>query len=524
MKIMIADDEVIIRTGLAEVIKWQELGLELLPPAESAEEALGRIGQERPDILLTDIRMTGRTGLELAEEARATLPNLEVIILTGYDDFHYVQQALRQQVSDYLLKTSRPEEIIRTVLKAKQRVEERKESQSRDVVRYREERSRRFVRWIVDGATDNEDDHRYMHSVFTEIAAEAGPIGDWQTLLIMAEGWGESEGERDLLRFAVDNMIGDLLPCVSIVHQQSIIVALPAVKDEVGKQQRRSIYGKIEHLLKCKLTVVGGKAVRDWSLLHESWLSAVEARQYKILLSQPQWEYADIAHRKGGKTVCSIDEEKELSAILMEDDPIRLKAWVVRFLRELREDPDVTPRSLEASVRSAAIAAHRWLERILHATGKNGALEEPLPPFLMDAASLAEDQLFQHLYGIMKLYHHRIADGRRSHVQKAIAYIEENWGLNLGLQQVADYVHLHPNHLSDLFKRETGVKFMDFVTRKKMQRASELLASSPAKVSEVAAMVGYEDTKYFGQMFKKHTGRTPSEYREAQLANKGKSR
>lgn len=524
MKIMIADDEVIIRTGLAEVIKWKELGLELLPPAESAEEVLGRIGRERPDILLTDIRMTGKTGLELAEEVRATLPDLEVIILTGYDDFHYVQQALRQRVNDYLLKTSRPEEIIRTVLKAKQRAEERKESQSRDVVRHREERNRALIRWIVDGATDNEDDYRQVRTIFSEAAERDGNAACWQVLIVHAEGWGESEGERDLLRFAVDNMIGDLLPFVSIIHQQSIIVVQPALQDEWKKQQRRAIYGKIEHLLKCKLTVVGGGPVRELSRLNDSWQSAVEAVRYKPLLPQSHWEYADIAHRKGGKTLCSFEEEKELSMILLDDDPIRLKAWCVRFLLELRSDPEVTPVSLEASVRSAAIAAHRWFERVLFATGKNGAIEEPLAPFQMESADMPEDQLFQHLYAIMSHYHHRVAEGRKSHVQRAIAYIEENWGQNLGLQQVSDFVHLHPNHLSDLFKKETGVKFVDFVTRKKMQRAAELLASSPAKVSEVAAMVGYEDTKYFGQMFKKHTGRTPSEYREAQMSSKGRQR
>ena len=79
MKIMIVDDEVIIRTGLARVINWHDLGLELLTPAASAEEVLERISTERPDILLTDIRMTGKTGLEVVEDARAILPNLEIL-------------------------------------------------------------------------------------------------------------------------------------------------------------------------------------------------------------------------------------------------------------------------------------------------------------------------------------------------------------------------------------------------------------------------------------------------------------
>ncbi|WKL01075.1 response regulator [Paenibacillus amylolyticus] len=96
MRLLIVDDEVIIRTGLASVIAWHELGIELLQPAASAEEALTRLAEERPHILMTDIRMTGRSGLELAEEGLRLLPELEVIILSGYDDFSYAQQAIHK--------------------------------------------------------------------------------------------------------------------------------------------------------------------------------------------------------------------------------------------------------------------------------------------------------------------------------------------------------------------------------------------------------------------------------------------
>lgn len=153
MRLLIVDDEVIIRTGLASVIAWHELGIELLQPAASAEEALTRMAEERPHILMTDIRMTGRSGLELAEEGLRLLPELEVIILSGYDDFSYAQQAIRQGVTDYLLKTSKPEEIIKTVLQAKQRITERWAEKSKEGQLMRENRERLFAGWIIDGDT-----------------------------------------------------------------------------------------------------------------------------------------------------------------------------------------------------------------------------------------------------------------------------------------------------------------------------------------------------------------------------------
>ncbi|UUZ79636.1 AraC family transcriptional regulator [Paenibacillus sp. P26] len=149
-------------------------------------------------------------------------------------------------------------------------------------------------------------------------------------------------------------------------------------------------------------------------------------------------------------------------------------------------------------------------------TGRNGTggFPENNPPFQLKLTALPKDALFQHLYSVMKLYHNRLAEGKATHVRKAIAYIEEHLGGDVGLQQVARHVHLHPNHLSEVFKKEIGMTFGDFVSRQKIRRAMEILSVSPAKISEVATSVGYEDVKYFSQIFKKFTGKTPSEFRE----------
>jgi two-component system response regulator YesN len=144
MKILIVDDEVIIRTGLAKVINWKEIGLELLKPAVSGEEALRRMPEERPNILLTDIRMKHMNGLELALKAKEIIPDIETIILSGYDDFMYTQQAIRQGVSDYLLKSSRPEEIMKTVLQVKQRIEDKWKHLNQDQYKNKEVRNRLF--------------------------------------------------------------------------------------------------------------------------------------------------------------------------------------------------------------------------------------------------------------------------------------------------------------------------------------------------------------------------------------------
>jgi two-component system response regulator YesN len=522
MRIMIVDDEVIIRTGLAKVIKWEELGFELLEPAASAEEALERIPAERPNVLLTDIRMTGKTGLQLAEEAKVIFPELEVIVLSGYDDFAYTQQAIRQGVSDYLLKTSRPEEIIKTVLKAKQRIEEKWAAHSQDHFKHKEARNRLFERWVVAGETagiDNAVLSPYMPRLFVE---EQNRDSRLQIFILTAEGWEESPTSASLLLFAVDNMLQDLLNCETLLEKTRITAAIRWDSfNENDKQHPRFIFQKIERLLKCKLFVAFGQSVTSPVMIHKSYTTANDAFTYKSLVNDNILVYEDIVQRRGGKMVCSHEEEMELSSILLEDDPVALKVWVQRLVQEQLDDPQVTMETLEALLHSVAISAHRWLERVMASTGRESSMEETPVPFQLKLSATPKDSLFQHLYSVMKLYHNQLGAGQATHAQKAMAYIEEHLGQDVGLQQVARHVHLHPNHLSEVFKKETGITFGDFVTRQKIRRAMDILSVSPAKVSEVAARVGYEDVKYFSQIFKKYTGKTPSEFREEAAHHNG---
>ncbi|MGF7047807.1 YesN/AraC family two-component response regulator [Paenibacillus sp. DS2015] len=128
--------------------------------------------------------------------------------------------------------------------------------------------------------------------------------------------------------------------------------------------------------------------------------------------------------------------------------------------------------------------------------------------------TVSKDELFQQLYSVMSMYHTHMGEGQAAHINKARAFIEVNLEHDVSLQRVARHVHVHPNHLSDVFKKETGATFGDFVTRIKIQRAMEIISESPAKVSDVAAQIGYGDVKYFSKIFNKHTGKTPSEFRE----------
>ncbi|MCP1311660.1 helix-turn-helix domain-containing protein [Paenibacillus tyrfis] len=511
MKILIVDDEVIIRNGLCTVIDWKELGLTLLPPASSAEEALARIPVEKPNILLTDIRMQGMDGIQLAHEVKRLLPDTETVILTGYDDFAYAQQALREGVTDYLLKTSRPEEIIKAAMKAKQRIMDKWENAKQETMQTAALRSQLLDRLLIQG---DESSLAPVQAWFRKngVQPDESSLAPMRVLLLAATGWGDG-ALAGLLLGAAENMLYELLPAVTMLKADRIVLVVreeARVSDCSGLE--RAI-DRVRRTLKCTVFAALGRSVASYGELQASYREAGTVFAYRGLLgAEGLYTSGDIADRCGGRTVCSQKEESELAAILMSNNGADLRHWVNRKVREQLEDPAAIPSSVQAYLQSMVIAGHRWLERS-QGGGKPEAAPAALHTFEVD--SRAEDEVFKLLSSVMAAFHEAIADKPYAYIQKSIAYIKEHLDQNLSLQQVAKFVHLNPNHFSEVFKRETGLNYIEFVTRERMRRAAEILQESQAKISEVANRVGYEDIKYFSQQFKKHTGQTPSEFRQS---------
>ncbi|MCS7462171.1 response regulator [Paenibacillus doosanensis] len=528
MRILIVDDEVIIRTGLCTVIDWKELGLELLPPASSAEEALARIPAEKPHILLTDIRMSGKDGIELAREVKKLLPDTEIVILTGYDDFAYAQQALREGVTDYLLKTSRPEEIIKAAMKAKQRILEKWEALKQENFQTAALRNQLLERLVTQGLGQEPSSVQEQLKLWfaqNGVQPDAAAMSPMSVLMVSASGWGDEPLAR-LLLGAAENMLFELLPAVTLLKHDRLLLVVRGPEGMSDDGALKQALQRVEQTLKCAVFAALGRAVDSYDGLKLSCGEAEYVFSFRgLVAARGLFAMDDVKDRQGGRTVCSQKEEAELSAILMSNHPPELRHWVNQKVRARMEEPSATAASVQAYLQSIVWSGHRWLDRVREGAADagiagNAKLREQTAPgeahtMTFELADQPEEEVFRQLNSIMSSFHDAMADNRFPYIQKSIAYIQANLDQHLSLQQVAKFVHLNPNHFSEVFKRETGLNYIEFVTQERMRRAADILQGTQAKISEVAGLVGYEDIKYFSQQFKKHTGQTPSEFRQS---------
>lgn len=345
----------------------------------------------------------------------------------------------------------------------------------------------------------------------------------WQIVVVQAEGWGQDKNYHALLLFAVHNMLQDIVGLPACIHQQYIVVLSRVTDESTNRVQKSSlqewqhIVTRIEHLLKCRLTAALGEPVDTAEKLHNSCREAIEASDYAPLLPEiAVWNYGQIAGRRGAQRLCSYEEEMQLFSILLREDTIALRSWIDHWVEQLMEHNEATPESVQNALQSVMIGASRWLERAMSSihTGMATVPSGAAMTITWQAGTFIKEELFQQLYRISRIYHTSCGEGPRMHVQKTLVYIEENLGGDTSLAAAARHVHLHASHLSEIFKKETGLTYSDLVLKRKMEYAAELLTISSAKVADIAGQIGYEDVKYFSKLFKKYNGCTPTDYRE----------
>ncbi|MCH1627695.1 response regulator transcription factor [Ferdinandcohnia quinoae] len=498
MKVMIVDDEVIIREGMRKVIPWREYGYELLETASSAEEAIERIKREQPEIVLTDIRMKGKSGLDLAAYIKAQAFPTEVIVLTGYGEFSYAQEALRQGVCDYLLKTSAPEEIMKSLQKAKERIEDSKEHRKWKLGSREREISNLMHQLLVEKLETS--DYKKLFHLMPEMKKPP-----YQLLLL-----DEALNPGQLAE--AEKLWNTYLPGKWVaLHDKTVII----VQRDPQLADHYLLNMAIKKIPQSNcLPVFVGSIVTSVSEWHASYKELDGIVLYKWLLSTQRMVTSnDIQGRKGipHSELLPAQEVQLLSYVKRGESEI-LKEWFRKRMYELFNHPQATPESIHLYVQTLYVSTIRFVNQIAASIGNTPHSYQSLPTPREWFPSPLE-LLFPLFLRIMNDYQELSSSTQVNYVQNVIHYMEQRLGDSLTLQKIANHVHLHPNYLGDLIKKETGKSYVELLTELRMKKAIILLTHSPAKVKDIAKIVGYSDWKYFITLFKKHTGVTPSQYR-----------
>lgn len=535
IKVFLVEDEMVIRRGIKNSIDWEKEGYIFCGEASDGELAYPMIIKEKPDILITDIRMPFMDGLELCKLVKKELPNIKILILSGYDEFDYAKEAIRLGVTEYLLKPISSGKLLEALNGVSESI--RREKEDKDLVRkYMEEmrentehEKQKFFEQMIAGNLSMAD------ALETGKKYEMNLSAGMYNLLLFRFTLGEENRKSGELLGEAEYAIEKLTERLEYVFEfqrgvEGWAFLLMADNEEQMSERVKELSKDLEEIMKNYSTIAYfggiGQPVARLRELEESFREAERALAARFTMELNRIiSVEDIRMAQNVDTLDDIEitsfGEIEKTRTMLEkflnnwaEDEI--DEFVDVYINELPEENLKSVLMRQYIIMDAYIVMMSFCEKIEGIEGEMQAQSEELKNSMKTSQTLEEIKnyirmLLKKIIGVRDTISGRrysdIIEIAKDQIRKT--YMSDEISLNT----IAAEVGMSPSYFSSIFSKEMGKTFVEYLTEIRMDRAKELLMCSSMKTSEIGYEVGYKDPHYFSYIFKKTQNCTPKEFR-----------
>lgn len=531
-RIMLVDDEEEVRKAMIRKMNWEQLGFTVVGDAENGEDALEKLEHLEPDVVMTDIRMPYMDGLTLVARIREKFPFVKILIFSGYDDFEYAQQAIKLNVTEYILKPVNGQELAEILNRIKvsldEEIEQRRnisilqESYMGSLPVLRELFLNDLVRRTTDVSSvvprlreygiDILDARKWLVAVIhveQMECSESKVLSQHQELIPISVHRLVEDHLKAYCRFAIFNSM-DGLTLIAAVDQDNTKTGLINLLNDICKESRR--------MLEVTITVGLGYSCATLQEISHSYQTAVDALGYRAIVGGGRTIYInDVEPLSHGKLELDAKAEAELIAavkfgpqerigdmirdlaVRMDDAKVHANQYqiymlsIVNCLTRLMQQYDLDMREVFDS-------EERYTDTMERICRKEGFVDRLVP-----VACHMNEILNQERDNTTK----RV-------IREAKEYIQEHYAnAELSVEVLCRHLHMSPAYFSTVFKKETGQTYINYLTEVRLEKAVELLNETDDKTYMIAQKVGYQEQNYFSYVFKKRFGMSPTRYRGA---------
>ena len=535
IKVFLVEDEMVIRRGIKNSIDWEKEGYIFCGEASDGELAYPMIIKEKPDILITDIRMPFMDGLELCKLVKKELPNIKILILSGYDEFDYAKEAIRLGVTEYLLKPISSGKLLEALNGVSESI--RREKEDKDLVRkYMEEmrentehEKQKFFEQMIAGNLSMAD------ALETGKKYEMNLSAGMYNLLLFRFTLGEENRKSGELLGEAEYAIEKLTERLEYVFEfqrgvEGWAFLLMADNEEQMSERVKELSKDLEEIMKNYSTIAYfggiGQPVARLRELEESFREAERALAARFTMELNRIiSVEDIRMAQNVDTLDDIEitnfGEIEKTRTMLEkflnngaEDEI--DEFVDVYINELSEENLKSVLMRQYIIMDAYIVMMSFCEKFEGIEGEMQAQSEELKNSMKTIQTLEEIKnyirmLLKKIIGVRDTISGRrysdVIEIAKDQIRKT--YMSDEISLNT----IAAEVGMSPSYFSSIFSKEMGKTFVEYLTEIRMDRAKELLMCSSMKTSEIGYEVGYKDPHYFSYIFKKTQNCTPKEFR-----------
>lgn len=526
IKLLVIDDETVTRKGLIKHIKWDELGIGEVEEAKDGLEGLEVARIFQPNIILSDIRMPGMNGIELATCVKGEFPHCRLIFLSGYSDKEYLKAAIHLSAVSYIEKPINLEEVKDAVKKAVALCKEKDEKTliEKNMASALADSLSLVKQNIIANLISRQTD-------FNELKKDTNLIGisfeknDVFTAVIVQMTLNRNQKNADSHAFG-NTLIHLLDDCYSGVKHicalesinQIVVVFAGSANQERNRNQ--SIFDSLAsqtedlNIAGIRLFCAVGQTVSGIDRIWHSYQTAGATLQKKFYLGYGKIAYYE--NESNGPLCLSEETSARFEDILQTQDKDMAINYIDALCRKIYMHKGADVDDIKNVFFKLAYA-------LFQESKKRGIpfteQEENKATYLWARISDFETLQEIKVYLVERVtsffdYLTKSETNNRS-VYSVMKYIQTHYtSVDLSNKILAESVFLTPTYLSSLFRKVTGKTISDYVIEVRMEKSKQLLGEPRIKLDEVAKRVGYSDANYYAKVFKRQNGLTPSEFRE----------
>lgn len=529
LKVFLVEDEFVVREGIKNNVDWKSHGYDFCGEASDGELAFPMIQKLKPDIVITDIRMPFMDGLALSKLIKKEMPWIEIIILSGFEEFEYAKEGIKIGIAQYLLKPISGEDLLKEVdTVAEKIIEKQKESEIRE--KYLREMEENFLK-------ERKDLFQYLVTG-SKSAAELLEMADklnidlssmWYNIVLMVtKSINHAQNEYSNSLIEIEEKLKEIDDDHILIFDRNLegkAFLFKADSKEELETIQKDYLTKVVNILKDYENVryFGGIGlpVNRLRELPVSFESASHAFAHRYLVSESlilngeemrQREYLKKEEFDLSNVNPKQIDRNKIKEFLKVGDKEETIYFVEEFFRDLGSSVIKSNLFRQYITMDIYFCVAEFLDGLQ-------IPREEIEDFDIASGILqTQESAMEYVTCIVKKaleLREKTASNRYGDVvDEVMRYIEENYAdEELSLNVLASHVNFSPNHLSMIFSQQTGQTFIKYLTDFRMNKAKELLRCTGKKSSVISMEVGYKDPHYFSYLFKKTQGMTPTQYR-----------
>lgn len=526
-KLLVVDDEELIRQGLVARINYNKFTFEKISQCEDGKKALEIISVDKPHIVITDIRMMEMDGIQLIRKSKEICPDIKFIIISGYAEFEYAEQALNMGVSGYLLKPVSDEELSRVLSKviselnekntiknineSKENLERKynslyieqkinklisitksdtflaEEDEVKELLKI--EKDEEFVLALLNIDGENYYEHSYSYDEIVTLKYEVKGIMEQVFKGYKSVAIDNNNNKNQILLFIIGKNLEDI-----------------KYYDEI-----RKLYNYIIDKLDISITIGVSNSCEDIS--YEILRQAEEAFNHRIICGS-------------GEIYKYFDKDKMIDYLKIKNNIRLLEKYIERcdtgnidiFIKNIFNEDGIEDFTQEY-MKVAWMEVINVLVKVVSTMKPElvSDLESTLSKIKPLDTFVNRDSITEYLYNLVitALQIEETADANcKSKVKMAIEYINEYYYEDITVNDLAYKYGVSPNYFSTIFKKEMGKTVINYITEVRIKNACDFLIYTKASIVDIGEKIGYQEPQYFFRVFKKVTGKTPLEYRK----------